>query len=142
MNEVAVSVDIISALNPNDVGMVKVYKGVTGIALGADRGAIAIYTTKERSVKDWRNKGFNSFNRLGYSITRDFFSPDYSKIKPEISFTDRRTTLFWQPELKISKDQKTLISFYNDDFTKKFKITVEGIDKDGNLIHIEKIESN
>ena len=138
LNEVPVSVDIISALNPNDVGMVKVYKGITGIALGADRGAIAIYTTKERSVKDWRNKGFNSFSRLGYSTTRGFFSPDYSKIKPEITFTDRRTTLFWQPELKINKDQKSLISFYNDDFAKKFKITVEGIDKDGNLIHIVK----
>jgi len=138
LNEVPVSVDIISTLNPNDVGMVKVYKGVTGIALGADRGAIAIYTTKERSVKDWRMKGFNSFIRLGYSIARDFFSPDYSNLSPETSFNDKRTTLSWQPNLKINNAQKTLISFYNDDFAKKFRITVEGIDKDGNLIYIEK----
>ncbi|HEU5164691.1 MAG TPA: hypothetical protein VFU29_04085, partial [Chitinophagaceae bacterium] len=138
LNEVPVSIDIISALNPNDVGMVKVYKGVTGIALGVSRGAIAIYTTKERSVKDWRMKGFNSFNRLGYSTTRDFFSPDYGKIKPETSFTDRRATLFWEPNLKINNNQKTSVRFYNNDFAKKFRITVEGIDKDGNLIHIEK----
>ena len=138
LNEVPVSTDIISALNPNDVGMVKIYKGVTGIALGADRGAIAIYTTKERSVKNWRMKGFNSFNRPGYSTTRDFFSPDYSKLEPESSFNDRRPTLFWQPGLKVNNGQKTLISFYNNDFTKKFRITIEGIDKDGNLIHIEK----
>ena len=138
LNEVPVSVDIISTLNPNDVGLVKIYKGVTGIALGADRGAIAIYTNKEKSVKDWRIKGFSSFNRLGYSITRDFFSPDYSKLAPEESFNDTRKTLYWQTDLKVNNSQKTLISFYNNDVTKKFRIIIEGIDKDGNLIHIEK----
>ena len=138
LNEVPVSVDIISTLNPYDVGLVKIYKGATGIALGAVRGAIAIYTIKGRSTKDWRLKGFDSFKRQGYSVTREFFNPGHSKTD-SLSLPPRGATLFWEPVTRIKSDQKVLISFYNVVVAKKIRVTIEGLDKNGNLLHIEKI---
>jgi hypothetical protein len=137
LNEVAVSVDVIDFLSPTDIGLIKIYKGTTAIALGANRGAIAIYTVKGRSFNDWRKKGFDFFKKSGYSLSKEFFVMDYSKLNPESSFSDIRTTLYWNPEIKI-KDGKATIDFYNDDVCKKFKVVIEGIDANGKLLHAEK----
>jgi hypothetical protein len=137
LNEVAVNVSLIDGLDPSDVAMVKIFKGVTGIALGADRGAIAVYTTKGKSGRDWRQKGFDFYKRSGYASGREFYEMDYSKLKPESISSDIRTTLYWNPEINI-KDGKAIIEFYNDDVCKKFKVVIEGMDKNGKLLHAEK----
>ena len=138
LNEIPVSVDIIDFLNPEDVGLIKVYKGATAIALGASRGAIAFYTIKGRSVKDWRSKGFESFKKEGYAVTKEFFVMDYSKLNPQSSFTDIRPTLFWNPSLSLGEGKK-IFEFYNDDVCKKFRVVIEGIDSDGKLFFAEKV---
>lgn len=138
LNEVPVSAAIIDALNPTDVGVVKIYKGATAIALGADRGAIAIYTVKGKSTRDWRDKGFDYIKKAGYTVQKEFYAMDYAKINTESIPTDIRPTLFWNPSIKII-DGKADIQFYNDDAAKKFNIVIEGIDADGKLLHIEKI---
>ena len=138
LNEIPVSVDIIDFLNPDDVGLIKVYKGATAIALGASRGAIAIYTIKGRSVKDWRSKGFEFFKKEGYAVNKEFFVMDYSKLNPQSSFTDIRPTLYWNPSLSLT-DGKKIIEFYNDDVCKKFRVVIEGIDTNGKLFFAEKI---
>jgi hypothetical protein len=137
LNEVPVSIDVVESLFAEDIGLVKVYKGNTAIALGADRGAIALYTIKGKSTRDWRSKGFDFIKKLGYSVVREFSKVDYSKINPTNEFADVRTTIYWNPSITV-KDGKALIDFYNDDVCKKFKIIVEGIDEDGKLLHIEK----
>ncbi len=138
LNEVPVSVDIVDGLDPDDVALIKVYKGVSGIALGLDKGGIALYTKKGKSTRDWRSKGFDFFKKAGYAAGRDFYNMDYEKIKPDDGFTDTRTTLYWNPTLKIVNG-KAGIEFFNDDITKKFKIVIEGIDRKGKLLHVEKV---
>ena len=137
LNEVPVNISLIDGLNPSDVAVVKVFKGVSGIALGASRGAIAFYTVKGRSLRDWRQKGFDFFTKAGYSVNREFYQMDYSKINPETTLPDKRMTLYWNPSISI-KNGKATIEFYNDDICKKFKIVIEGIDATGKLLHIEK----
>lgn len=138
INEVPVSVNVVESINPSDIGLVKIYKGVTAITLGASRGAIALYTKKGVSTRDWRDKGFDMFKRSGYSVNREFYYMDYSKIKSENIPTDVRPTLYWNPQMKI-KDNKAVIEFYNDDACKKFNVVMEGIDANGKLFHAEKV---
>lgn len=137
LNEIPVSVDVIESLYTEDIGLVKVYKGNTAIALGASRGAIALYTVKGKSSRDWRKKGFDFFTKLGYSSSREFNPIDYAVIKPESAFSDLRTTIYWNPSVSI-KDGRATIDFYNDDVCKKFKVVLEGIDANGKLLHAEK----
>lgn len=137
LNEVAVNISIIDLLDPSDVALVKIFKGATGIALGADRGAIAIYTQKGKTGRDWRQKGFDFFRRAGYTDNREFYQVDYSKIKPETELPDIRKTLYWNPSLQWVNG-KASIEFYNDDGGAHYKVIVEGIDKDGKLLQAEK----
>jgi hypothetical protein len=136
LNEVPVSVDIIDALHPDDIALVKVYKGNTGIILGADRGAIAVYTKKGTSGRDWRKRGFDAFNISGYSVTREFYHPNHSR--PNDITNDRRPTLYWNPHIKPGPNGKAIINFYNDDVARKFRVIIQGIDKNGKLLSVER----
>ncbi|MEO7264010.1 MAG: hypothetical protein ABIW38_03810 [Ferruginibacter sp.] len=138
LNEVPVSIDIVDFINPNDVALVKVFKGASGIAIGANRGAIALYTTKGKSTRDWRQRGFDFIKKTGFSVNREFYTMDYSKINPDSEFADIRNTLYWNTELLI-KNEKLEFEFYNDDSSKHFKLTLEGVDENGKLLHVEKI---
>ena len=138
LNEVPVNIDVIDFLTPGDIGLIKVYKGNSAIALGAGRGAIAIYTVKGKSFNDWRKKGFDFIKKAGYTVSKQFFDMDYAKLNAAGSFSDVRNTLYWNPEIKITNGIAT-INFYNDDVCKKFKIVIEGIDDNGKLLHTEKV---
>ena len=137
LNEVAVSIAVIESLFAEDIGLVKVFKGNSAIALGVTRGAIGLYTVKNKSLRDWRSKGFDFVKMAGYSTRREFPNLNYSVSKTENELPDIRTTLYWNPNPTI-KDGKAIIEFYNDDVCKKFKVVVEGIDLDGKLVHIDK----
>jgi hypothetical protein len=138
LNEIPVTKDVIEMIDPTDVGLVKVWKGNSGNILGATQGVIGVYTQKNKSSKDWRQKGFSSFTKQGYSVTREFFNMNYSRPGDSSSVSDIRPTLFWSPKLKIDKAGKATIEFYNDDIAKSFKLVINGIDADGKMLHIEK----
>ena len=138
LNEVPVNIGIIDALSPSDIALVKIFKGVTGIALGADRGAIALYTHKGRSTRDWRQKGFDSFKKSGYSVSREFYAMDYSKANPDSINSDIRPTLYWNPEITI-KNGQAIIEFYNDDRANKFRVIIEGMDENGKLLQVNRV---
>lgn len=75
----------------------------------------------------------------GYSPIREFYSPDYS-VSNTTTGTDARTTLLWLPYIVTDANNRRVpITFYNNDFTKKFRIVLEGIKEEGKMIHIEKI---
>jgi hypothetical protein len=79
----------------------------------------------------------------GYSLTKEFYSPDYSLPVQQKMQEDTRTTLYWNPEVYTDAQSKTIrLRFYNNDFSKKLKIVVEGFDATGRLIHTEKIIGN
>lgn len=138
LNEVPVAADVVDAVNPSDIALVKIYKGATAIALGADRGAIALYTVKGKSTRDWRDKGFDYFKRTGYAVEKEFYNMDYNRVNSSQVASDIRPTLYWEPEVKVING-KAVIAFYTDDVAKKFHVTVEGVDGNGKLLHVEKI---
>ena len=140
LNEVPVNTSIIESLFAEDIGLIKVFKGNSAIILGATRGAIGIYTTKNKSIRDWRSKGFDFVKKAGYSISREFPNIDYGSKNSNSTLLDTRTTLYWNPNLKIVNGVAT-IEFYNDDNAQKLIINCEGIDENGKVICIEKILS-
>jgi hypothetical protein len=139
LNEIPITTDLLESVNINDIALVKVFKGATSYLLGSPNGAIAMYTIKGKSTKDWREKGFDFFKKVGYSISRNFLAPNYNTIKPPYDFNDIRPTLQWIPHFKVNKEGLTKNTFFTDETTKKVKIIVQGIDANGKLIYAEKI---
>jgi hypothetical protein len=138
LNEVPVSADVIDAVNPGDVAIVKVYKGATGFALGVDAGAIAVYTKKGVSTGNTvYDKKFQKLEKLGFAFSREFYNPDYTA-NPNLNKgnEDNRITLYWNPKIKKGKDGKYLVEFHNNDISKSFKIIIQGLDKNGDLFNL------
>jgi hypothetical protein len=139
LNEINVSKDVIASVHPTDVALIKVFKGPEGAALGMNEGGIAIYTKKGLpSTNRPGEKGFFNEKKLGYAVTREFFNPDYTRVT-EPSLVDKRTTLYWNGNAKLDKSGVATIRFFNSDITKKYKVSIQGIDKTGALIYKEQI---
>lgn len=73
----------------------------------------------------------------GYDTAREFYHPKYEASEISGIGHDNRTTLYWNPNLRIGKDGTGTVKFYNTDLTRKFLITAEGV---ANGIAISTIE--
>ena len=131
LNEINVDKDIINTLNINDVALVKVLKN-EAMALGAPTGAIIIYTKKGViSGGAIYDKKFSQTERTGYALIREFYNP--AVMGPSTTLNNNRTTLYWNPRIRPSKDGQYYIRFQNNGTAKQFQILIQGIDADGNI---------
>ncbi len=126
-------------LRADQIAMVKFFQaGFIGAGSNYPGGAIAVYLKKGNDNQSESEKT-KYLNYNGYSIAKEFYTPDYSisaeKVKP-----DKRTTLYWNPAIYTNKSSNSVkFSFYNNDTCKKFRIIVEGFDEVGKLIHLERV---
>ena len=135
----AVENDELSQLNIGDVAFVK-YIETYGGQLGFPHG-IAFYLKKGTDLIDWRpnDAELKQIKIGGYSPIKEFYSPDYSESNTSPG-PDTRTTLLWIPYIITnSAGHKIPVTFYNNDFSKKLRVVVEGINDEGKMLHIEKI---
>lgn len=138
LNEVNVTKDIINSLSIEDVALIKVLKNEAG-ALGASQGAIAFYTKTGIGITAREyDKRYTREMREGYAVNREFFSPDYS-MPDQKNERDNRFTLYWNGNLKATKDGSYRFEFYNNDNNRKFRVIVQGIDAFGQIIYRESI---
>jgi len=106
--------------------------------------ALSIYLKKDHDLIDHSTEEseLGMIKISGYSPIKEFYSPDYTQTSNTTN-ADLRTTLLWQPYILLDKNNlKVPLIFYNNDFTKKIKVVIEGINEEGKLIHIEKVIEN
>jgi hypothetical protein len=126
----------------SDIAMVKVFRPGSGMAFGGSGGGtIAIYTKKgEKRKIDPSIKGLEQAKIIGYSVSRVFYSPDYTQKNDFDNVEDIRSTLYWNPFILTGKgSQKVTLQFFNNDISRKLRIVLEGINADGKLTRVEKI---
>jgi hypothetical protein len=143
LNESPAEITLIRTLRVQDVALIKFYEaGFVGVGSGSPGGAICVYT-KEKFKEDEKPDKLNHFEYQGYSITKEFYKPDYNSAEAKQTVPDNRTTLYWNPDVYTDSETKAVkLNFFNNDFSKKFKIVLEGFDAAGKLIHLEKIVGN
>ncbi len=125
----------------SDVAYIKIFPApFWGNSFARDRGAIAIYLRDDVDAPYVQGKGMGHKKISGYTEIRDFYSPDYSMAEQKEGLNDLRTTLLWEPMILTEPgNSKKIISFYNNDVSKSYRIIIEGITKDGKLAHFKKI---
>ena len=140
LNEIPTDINQLRILRADDVALVKFYEaGFVGVGSGSPGGALAVYT-KEKSNKDLKPDKLDYVEADGYAITKEFYHPDYSVPDSRHALADKRTTLYWNPDVITDGETKVVkLNFFNNDFTKKYKVVVEGVDATGRLVHVEKI---
>jgi len=143
LNEVPTEISLLRTIRVQDVALIKFFDaGFVGVGSSFPGGAVAVYT-KEKFKEEEKVDKLNHFEYQGYSITKEFYSPDYSAADAKRTAPDNRTTLYWNADVYTDTETKSVkLNFFNNDFSKKFKIVVEGFDASGKLIHLEKIIGN
>ena len=89
--------DFVSSVNVNDVAYIKVFRPPFMGGFNGANGAIAIYTRRGNDVKPAPGKGLNNNKVFGYTLIKEFYSPNYSSFKQSNEQRDLRTTLYWNP---------------------------------------------
>jgi hypothetical protein len=142
LNEQLVNLNELIAVPADQVAMVKVFSNFIGAPLNGYGGVLAVYTKKTSDFEKSTSSEFRPINYQGYSVVKEFYSPEYSD-KSIFAQPDNRITLHWMPNIIINgRDVKIPVSFYNNDRTRQFKIVVEGITNDGKITMFEKIVSS
>ncbi|MCY7311954.1 MAG: hypothetical protein LH619_14350 [Chitinophagaceae bacterium] len=140
LDEVPADINQLRVLRMDDVALVKFYEaGFVGVGSGSPGGALAVYT-RDKSNRDEKPDKLSFVEYKGYSISKEFYTPDYSNKEIRHPASDNRTTLYWNPDVYTDTETTSVkLNFFNNDFSKKFKVVVEGFDAMGKLIHTEKI---
>ena len=74
---------------------------------------------------------------LGYQAPAEFYSPKYAKDFGNSSDGgDFRSTVYWNPDVKIDADGNATVEFYaNDNRNTRYNVVVEGVTRGGELVH-------
>jgi hypothetical protein len=67
----------------------------------------------------------------GYNEPRKFYSPRHHTTLEKDYKPDLRTTLFWEPDIKVETNMDLFLNYCNADITTSVKIIVEGITSTG-----------
>ncbi|NSL87767.1 hypothetical protein ECE50_013040 [Chitinophaga sp. Mgbs1] len=141
LNEMQSDVSMLSTLSINDVALIKVFRPPFMGGFGGANGAIAVYTKKggdNQSTPDPSIRGFQLYKKAGYTVVKQFYSPDYSVKKEVHALPDKRLTLYWNPNVAVDTLTHTAtVQFYNNDFSKRFRLVVEGITDEGSPGRLE-----
>jgi hypothetical protein len=129
---------LLQTMPMSNVALIKVFRPPFFGGFSGGNGAVAVYT-KKGNFNTQDVKGLDFVNIAGYSPIKEFYSPDY-EADPALDQDDYRTTLYWNPYVLTDKNnRKILITFFNNDITKRIRVVIEGMNAEGKLTRIEKI---
>ena len=126
-------------IEPSSISFIEFYAGAEAALYSRSTGGVFVIYTKlggDTNDTSERKPGIINFKANGFYTAKEFYAPDYSKSFDEYTGTDIRTTLHWEPEIIISKDEGyEEISFYTCDMKGDYVIEVEGLTKTGIPVH-------
>lgn len=83
-------------------------------------------------------KGIFKNTLPSFSFKKEFYAPKYEKLtKKNWEVPDLRSTVFWQPEVKLDNNGKANVEFYTDDNIGEMMVIIESITNDGKLNYYE-----
>lgn len=140
LDEVAATSKQIETIPMQDVAMIKFFQtGFMGNPSLGSTQALAVYTRRPGDRLPSNLDFLDTLYYPGYSVKREFYSPDYDEMPARRSWVDRRVTLLWEPDLKPDDENGNYhIRFYNSDFARKLLVRMEGTTADGKLISFVK----
>jgi TonB-dependent SusC/RagA subfamily outer membrane receptor len=124
----------------DDLDEIEIVKdGAQSVIFGSRgaNGAIMITTKRgfDQALRKTEQFNIKPIIPLGYQSPKEFYSPLYTT-QEELSnnVPDLRSTIYWNPNIKIV-DGKAMVSFYTADDSTKYSVIIEGITDDGKLIY-------
>ena len=132
---------VLRTLNKDDIEQVDVLKSPYSLIYDPETtgGVIAITTKRgyDKYNAKWGPTNLKTIMPLGFQKPAEFYVPRYDFIaEKESKNPDLRTTIHWQPHLKV-QNGKASIEFYTADGVVDYSVVIEGVGKDGRLLRVE-----
>ncbi len=141
LDEMPVDASQVLSMPMTNVAYVKVFRPPFMGGFNGAGGAIAVYT--QRGGANQNNAPVKSMPYkyvAGYTMLKQFYSPNYGTISQQNEKEDLRTTLYWNPMILTTPQKHTIrLEFYNNDVSNSFRVILEGMSTDGKLTRIEKV---
>ncbi len=133
LDGVPVDREFIASLPASIIDKVEVVK-IGAFMSGGGPGVFFYLKRGEHQQLDRKDAiGMKSGRIMGYSMSRKFYSPAYETPAAEENKKDFRSTIYWNPILRIDSTGVANASFYNSDLTGEVEVVVEGVAADGKL---------
>lgn len=132
--------DILKDIQISDMSSISLLRGADAIILGprASGGAIVITLKDPRNLPAKPAQGIITYTPLGYSESVEFYHPTYdTPEKKNEQRSDFRSTVYWNPELRLDAEGKATIEYYTPDSTAPEDIIIEGVDKNGKVCRLQ-----
>lgn len=131
--------DILKDIQVSDMSSISLLRGADAVILGprATGGAVVITLKDPRNLPARPAQGIITYTPLGYSESVEFYHPTYdTPEKKNAQRSDFRSTVYWNPELRLDAEGKATIEYYTPDSTAPEDIIIEGVDKNGKVCRI------
>ncbi len=131
--------DILKDIQVSDMSSISLLRGADAVILGprASGGAVVITLKDPRNLPARPAQGIITYTPLGYSESIEFYHPTYdTPEKKNAQRSDFRSTVYWNPELRLDAEGKATIEYYTPDSTAPEDIIIEGVDKNGKVCRI------
>lgn len=106
--------------------------------MGSETGAIILHVKDINAREKFLINSMAEVIVPGYAPPREFYAPDYS-VTNDRSKKDNRTTIAWVPSLQSNSLGDASISFWTADRQSDYRVIIEGITAEGELLHNEMI---
>jgi len=134
LDGIEVGFDGISLFPISWIERIDVYRRpiASSINPGAKDGIISIVTrTDDNLIPESPVYHSANIKFSGYSEPRIFYSPKHSSALEYDYNPDLRTTLFWEPNIKVDNGKDFFLNYFNSDNSAIIKIIVEGMTESG-----------
>jgi siroheme synthase (precorrin-2 oxidase/ferrochelatase) len=98
-------------------------------------GGLIIITTKSKTFGKGRKIKFNikAWFPQGYRAVAEFYAPKYETEEELKKGPDRRTTIFWKPDV-VFEDGNAQFDFYTADAKTNYSVVIEGVAENGQIV--------
>lgn len=119
-------------LNPRTVDRIEVLKGVNAAMYGI-RGANGVIAIYSKSGAAYQGESLEGDAYPGYYTAREFYVPKYDSDEAGLGRIDRRSTIYWNPNIQLDKKGRAKVRFFNSDLATSVNVVLEGLTKDGQV---------
>ena len=124
----------IQYISGSEIAFIDILKGPeANIFPNSGNGVIAMYSNDGigsfSNVK--RSPGIIDFKAKGFYVAKEFYAPDHIHGIEEQVNSDYRTTLHWEPEIRLLESDNMEVSFFTGDLKEEYIIEIEGITDSG-----------
>jgi TonB-dependent SusC/RagA subfamily outer membrane receptor len=136
-----VDANFFTGISPSDVASIEVLKDANTAIYGVQgaNGVIAVYSKKGAGFSTgFKQKNLLNYTMTGYYRAKEFYQPDYDTLSKDAQLKpDLRTTIYWNPHVKVKKGEKTRLSFFCADNPTTYHVILEGVNHQRNWVRKE-----